>query len=149
MMLAIAFLVFLAFAILVLLQWRKAEIARRAEAARERLVERLVERFGDSEDFRAFAESPEGRRLLGARDAAAETGRRLIAALQAAVLLAALGAAFFATALSTPAHADINLVREAEEARYWGTFCVALAAGLAVASWVGQERARAWGLLPK
>ena len=87
--------------------------------------------------------------LLGARDPTVQTARQLMLTAQAAVILAALGAGFIATVLATPAHADINLIRAAEDAQYWGTFCLALAAGLAFAFWFSQQRARAWGLLPK
>ena len=149
MIVVIALLIFLAFVGLVLLQWRKAEVVRRSEQARAQLIERLADRFADSEDFVAFVRSAEGRLLLGARDPMVETARRLLLAAQAAVLMAALGAGFIATVLTTPAGADINLVRAAEEAKYWGTFCLALAAGLAVSFWISQQRARAWGLLPR
>ena len=145
----IALLVFLAFAGLVFLQWRKVEIARRAELARSQLIERLTDRFHDSEDFIAFIRSPEGRLLLGARDSGTEAGRRLLLTAQAGVILAALGAAFIATVLTTPANAHLNLIRAAEDAKYWGTFCLALAAGLGFAFWLGQNRSRAWGLLPR
>jgi translation initiation factor 2 alpha subunit (eIF-2alpha) len=145
----IAAAVALAFAAILLLQWRKAEIGRRAEAARSALLARLTERFGDSEEFLAFARSAEGRLLLGARDPAAETAKRLLLIAQSAALLAALGIAFIVTVMTTPAGADINLVRAAEEALYWGTMCLALAAGLAFAFWFGERRARSWGLLPR
>ena len=145
----IAAAVALAFAAILLLQWRKAEIGRRSEAARSALLARLTDRFGDSEEFLAFARSAEGRLLLGARDPAAETAKRLLLMVQSAVLLAALGIAFLVTVLTTPADADINLVRAAEEALYWGTMCLALAAGLAIACWLGERRARSWGLLPR
>ena len=144
-----AILVFLAFAALVVLQWRKVDASGRAELARAHLIEHLAERFRDSDDFVAFARSAEGRLLLGARDPTVQTARQLMLTAQAAVILAALGAGFIATVLATPAHADINLIRAAEDAQYWGTFCLALAAGLAFAFWFSQQRARAWGLLPK
>jgi hypothetical protein len=149
MNLIIALAVALGFAAILLLQWRKAEIGRRSEEARAALLARLTERFGDSEEFLAFARSGEGRLLLGGRDPAAETAKRLLLMAQTAVLLAALGIAFLVTALTTPAGADINLVRAAEEALYWGTMCLALAAGLALAFWFGERRARSWGLLPR
>ena len=135
-----AILVFLAFAALVVLQWRKVDASGRAELARAHLIEHLAERFRDSDDFVAFARSAEGRLLLGARDPTVQTARQLMLTAQAAVL---------ATVRATPAHADINLIRAAEDAQYWGTFCLALAAGLAFAFWFSQQRARAWGLLPK
>ena len=149
MNLIIAVAAALAFAAILLLQWRKAEIGRRAEAARSVLIGQLASRFGDSEAFLAFARSSEGRLLLGARDPTAETARRLLLMAQTGVMLAALGVAFVVVVLTTPANSDINLVREAEEARYWGAMCLALAAGLAVAFWFGERRARAWGLLPR
>jgi hypothetical protein len=40
-------------------------------------------------------------------------------------------------------------VRAAEEAFYWGTMCLALAAGLAIAFWFSARQARSWGLLPR
>jgi hypothetical protein len=149
MNLVIALVAAFGFAAILLLQWRKAEIGRRAEEARSALLARLTDRFADSEEFLAFARSSEGRLLLGARDSAAETAKRLLLTAQAALLLAALGIAFIVTVLTTPADADINLVRAAEEALYWGTMCLALAGGLAAAFWFGERRARAWGLLPR
>ncbi|HEX8240243.1 MAG TPA: hypothetical protein VF574_10940 [Allosphingosinicella sp.] len=149
MNLIVAAAVAVAFAAIVLLQWRKAEIGRRAEEARSALLARLTDRFGDSGEFIAFARSAEGRLLLGGRDPAADTAKRLLLTAQAAVLLAALGIAFIVTVLTTPADADINLLRAAEEALYWGTMCLALAAGLGIAYWFGERRARSWGLLPK
>jgi hypothetical protein len=149
MIILVSLLVFVAFVALLLLQWRKAELLRRCDQVRARTIERLEERFGDSPDFLEFAQSREGRLLLGARDPVAETGKRLLLLAQAAVVLAALGAGFIATVLTTPANADINLIRAAEEAKYWGTFCLALAGGLTVAFLLAQNRARAWGLLPR
>src|SRR5207253_1759166 len=105
---------------LALLQWRKAELDRRTEAARAKLLESLTARFRDHEEFLAFARSDEGRLLLGARDVASEIGRRLLLMIQASLLLAAVGTGFLITDLTTPANADINLIREAEEALYWG-----------------------------
>lgn len=149
MNLIIAVAVTIAFAAILLLQWRKAEVGRHAEEARSALLARLTDRFGDSEEFLAFARSAEGRLVLGSRDPAAETAKRLLLTAQAAALLAALGIAFIVTVMTTPADADINLVRAAEEALYWGTMCLALAAGLAFAFWFGERRARSWGLLPR
>lgn len=148
MTLFIGLLVSAAFAALLLLQWRKAELRRRAEQARTRAIEGLIDRFRDSEELVAFARSEEGRLLLGTRNPALDTARLLLSMMQAAVLLAALGAGFLATALTTPPGADINLVRAAEEARYWGTMCLALALGIGVAFAFSQGRARKWGLLP-
>jgi len=147
--LIIALLVSLGFAALLLLQWRKAEISRRAEEARAELISELSKRFGDSDEFVAFARSSEGRLLLGTRDGTAELARKLLLMAQGGVLLAALGAAFLITVATTPANADINLIRAAEEAQYWGTFCLALSVGLGTAFWFGQRRAQAWGLLPR
>jgi uncharacterized membrane protein YccC len=149
MNIVIALLVAAAVAGLALLQWRKAELSRKAETARARMIESLTDRFRDQEEFLAFARSDEGRLLLGARDVASEIGRRLLLMIQASLLLAAIGTGFLITALTTAPNADINLIREAEEARYWGTMCLALAAGLFAAFLVCQSRARAWGLLPR
>lgn len=144
----IVLLVAAAAAGLLVLQWRRAVLVQRAEATRAALVDRLADRF-DGPEFIEFARSPEGRLLLGAGDPATATGRRLLLMAQAALLLAALGAGFLVTGWGTPPGADINLVREAEEARYWGTLCLALAAGFGAAFLLCRSQARAWGLIPK
>lgn len=149
MSLIIALAISAAFAAIILLQWRKAELTRRAARARHAILERLIERFRDSEEFVSFARSDEGHLLLGTHDPRIETARSLILMAQTAALLGALGLGFLWTAFVTPDGADINLVRAAEEANYWGTLSLALAAGLAVAFAVAQNRARKWGLLPQ
>ena len=78
MNIVIALLVAAAVAGLALLQWRKAELSRKAETARARMIESLTDRFRDQEEFLAFARSDEGRLLLGARAVASEIGRRLL-----------------------------------------------------------------------
>jgi hypothetical protein len=148
MNIAIAVLISLAFAALLLLQWRSAELSRRSEEGRARLLGELTRRFENSDEFLAFAESREGRLLFGVRDIASQTARLLLLMAQAGILLAALGSAFFVTVATTPNGADINLIREAEQAQYWGTMCVALGVGFGIACWVGQKLARSWGLLP-
>lgn len=149
MNIAIVLLIAAAIAGTLLLQWRKAEIVRRADAARAVLIDRLVQRFDDGGDFRAFTATEEGRLLFGVRDPANAIAGRLLLMVQVALLLAAIGIGFLIVALSTPAHADINLIREAEEARYWATMCLAVSGGLAAAFLLCQSRARAWGLLPR
>lgn len=149
MTLLIAILASFALAAILLLQWRRTELRQRAEQARAEAIGKLTGRFADSDEFLAFARSTEGRLLLGVRDSATEAARTLLLMLQGSVLIAALGVGFLATARSTPADADINLLRQAEEGQYWGIMCIALAVGLAVAFLLSQGRARKWGLLPK
>lgn len=126
---------------------RRHAVLRHSLADRERLLARLTERFGDAEAFIDFARSPEAERLFQTVDGPTAIARRLLALTAAAIVVVAAGAAFLLNSLGVAADADINLIREAQFARWWGVMLTATGVGLGVAVALCTRLARRWGLL--
>ena len=124
---------------------RRLQLQRRS--ARDAMVARLAERFGDADAFVAFARTPEGRALLENEYSPAATAQRILGLLQFGVVACALGAAFLVNGIAPPAGADINLVREADSARWWGWLSLGMGVGLIVAGAVSAQLARRWRAL--
>ncbi|UHQ20570.1 hypothetical protein LVB87_05290 [Lysobacter sp. KIS68-7] len=124
---------------------RRLHVQRRI--ARDTMIARLVERFGDGDAFVAFARSPEGRTLLENEYAPAAMAYRVLGLLQFGIVACAIGAAFLVNGVAPPVGADINLVREADNARWWGWLTIGLGIGLVFASGVSAYVARRWRVL--
>ena len=127
-------------------------IARRSLAARRRIARdemtvRLAERFGDADAFVAYARSPEGRALLENEYAPAAMAHRILGLLQFGIIACAIGAAFLINGIAPPPGTDINFVREADNARWWGWLSIGLGLGLVLASGVSAWVARRWRVL--
>ena len=124
---------------------RRLQVRRRM--ARDAMTLRLAERFGDADAFVAFARSPEGRVLMENEYAPAAMAHRILGLLQFGIIACAIGAAFLVNGVAPPAGADINLVREADNARWWGWLTIGLGLGLVIASGVSAYAARRWRVL--
>ena len=135
-----------AIACVVLQMWRRKLHADR-RMRRDEMVGRLAERFGDGDAFVAFARTAEGRTLLENEYSPAATALRILGLVQFGIVACAIGAAFLVNGIAPPAGADINLVREADEARWWGWLSIGLGVGLMVAGGVSAAVARRWRLL--
>ena len=128
---------------------RREKLLRASLLERERLLGRIVERFGETEELVAFASSPEAERLFQITDGPTALARRLLSLVAAAVVLFAVGLAFLINSFAPLPSPDINWVREAEEARWWAVMFLALGVGLALAAAICTRLARRWGLLPQ
>src|SRR5688572_8179649 len=100
-------------------------VARRRSQARRRIARdamtlRLAERFGESDAFVAFARSADGRALLENEYSPAAMANRILGLLQFGIVACAIGAAFLVNGIPPPEGTDINFVREADNARWWG-----------------------------
>ena len=133
-----------AFAVLQL--WRRALHAKR-RMARDAMVARLTERFGDGDAFVAFARTADGRMLLENEYSPAATALRILGLLQFGVIACAIGAAFLINGIAPPPGTDINFVREADSARWWGWLTMGLGVGLLIASGVSAYVAKRWRVL--
>jgi ABC-type multidrug transport system fused ATPase/permease subunit len=127
---------------------RREKLLRASLAERERLLGRLVERFGEMPELVAFAASPEAERLFQATDGPTALARRLLSLTAVAVALSAVGVAFLINSFAPLPSPDINYVREALEDRWWAVMFLALGLGVGVAVAVCARLARRWGLLP-
>ena len=109
---------------------------RMQERARWRMEmkARLLERFSSPAELREFLESEGGRRLMGSLSAGQTTAPRLLLAVQAGVVLTALGGGLV-----------ISGDRDLDTA---GGAVVALGLGLLASALVSWVLARLWGLLP-
>jgi hypothetical protein len=144
---SIAVVIILAAVMLSIIGLRREQLLRASLAERERLLERIAERFGETQEFVAFASSREAERLFPVTDGPTAVARRLLSLAAAAVALSAIGLAFLINSFAPLAGPDINYVREALEDRWWGVMFLALGIGLGLASGLCTRLARRWGLL--
>jgi hypothetical protein len=122
------------FAFWALVIWVVATRLQERARMRMELQMRLVDRFASPAELQQFLESEGGRKLLGSLSPRQSTLPRILLAVQAGVVLTALGSGFI-----------ISGDRDLDRA---GGALVALGLGLlgsAVVSWI---LARMWGLLP-
>jgi len=122
------------FAFWALVIWVVATRLQERARMRMELQMRLVDRFASPAELQQFLESEGGRKLLGSLSPRQSTLPRILLAVQAGVVLTALGSGFI-----------ISGDRDLDQA---GGALVALGLGLlgsAVVSWI---LARMWGLLP-
>ncbi|MUV13043.1 hypothetical protein [Noviluteimonas gilva] len=124
---------------------RRLQVRRRM--ARDAMTLRLAERFGDADAFVDFARSPEGRALMENEYAPAAMAHRILGLLQFGIIACAIGAAFLVNGVAPPPGTDINFVREADNARWWGWLTIGLGVGLMIASGVSAYVARRWRVL--
>ncbi len=108
---------------------------------------RLSERFGSDAEFIAFMQAPEGQLMLEGEYSPAGMSYKLIGLLQAGIVAVCVGAAFLVNGMPPPAGADINLVREADNARWWGHVLLGIGIGLSLASYASVRVAKRWGVL--
>ena len=133
-----------AFAVVHVLR-RGQQVRRRM--ARDAMTLRLAERFGDADAFVAFARSPDGRALMENEYAPAAMAHRVLGLVQFGIVACAIGVAFLIHGIAPPPGTDINFVREADNARWWGWLTIGLGIGLVIASGVSAFVARRWRVL--
>ena len=148
-LLAMAAVVVVAIITIGVIALRREKLWRASLVERERLLGRMAERFGDTQEFVAFASSPEAERLFQVTDGPTALARRLLSLVAAAVALSAVGIAFLINSFAPLPSPDINWVREAQEARWWAIMFLALGIGLGGAAALCSRLARRWGLLPE
>ena len=124
---------------------RKLQSARRV--ARDAMVGNLAQRFGDGDAFVAFAQSPDGRALLENEYSPAAMAHRVLGLVQFGIVACAIGVAFLINGIAPPPGTDINFVREADNARWWGWLTLGLGVGLLLAGVVSAWVARRWRVL--
>jgi hypothetical protein len=148
-LLAMAAVVAVAVILVCIVALRREKLLRASLVERERLLGRLAERFGETQELVAFASSPEAERLFQVTDGPTALARRLLSLVAAAIALCAVGLAFLINSFAPLPSLDINYVREAAEARWWAVMFLALGVGLGGAAAVCSRLARRWGLLPE
>ena len=126
--------------------WRRKLHAER-RMRRDAMVARLAERFGDGDAFVAYARTPEGRALLENEYSPTATALRILGLVQFGIIACAVGAAFLVNGIPPPAGTDINFVREAQNAHWWGLLTLLLGVGLLVAAGTSAFVARRWHVL--
>lgn len=114
---------------------------------REKTLARLTERFDGAPEFVEFARSPEAQALFATMDAPAAIARRLLAMTGLGVLLVALSIGLWTTVESFAPGADVNLVNEARDARWWAAISASAGIGLLAAAAVCTRLARRWGII--
>jgi len=124
---------------------RRMQMRRRM--ARDAMAARLAERFGEGDAFVAFARTPDGRALLENEYSPAAMAHRVLGLVQFGIIACAIGIAFLINGIAPPPGTDINFVREADEARWWGWLSIGLGIGLLVSGGVSAWVARRWQLL--
>ena len=128
-------------------QVRRHRLKGELAARKAQLLLRLSERFGNDADFVAFMQTPEGLLMLEGEYSPTGMGYKLIGLLQAGIVAVCVGAAFLINGVPPPAGADINLVREADNARWWGHVLLGIGIGLSIASYASARIAKRWGVL--
>jgi hypothetical protein len=147
--LIVAAILTLAIAALVVTQVHRIRIRTRHAAAREHLVAELVSRFSESREFVEFATSPAGKALLESEHSPAAVVNRVLSIIQLGVVAMSVGVALLINGVMPPPGADINLVRAAEDASWWGVVISAVAVGLLAAAALSAVLARRWGLIER
>ena len=122
------------FAFWALVIWVVATRLQERARMRMEVQMRLVDRFASPAELQQFLESEGGRKLLGSLSPRQSTLPRILLAVQAGVVLTALGSGFI-----------IGGDRDLEPA---GGALVALGLGLLASALVSWVLARMWGLLP-
>jgi hypothetical protein len=148
-LLSLAAVVIVATILVCIIALRREKIWRSSLAEREHLLGRIAERFGEAQEFVAFASSPEAERLFQITDGPTALARRLLSLVAVAVALSAVGIAFLLNSFAPLPSPDINYVREVQEARWWAVMFLALGIGLGGAAALCTRLARRWGLLPE
>lgn len=147
-LLAMAAVAIFAIAGITVITWQREKVLRGSLLERERLLRRMAERFGETQEFIAFASSPDAERLFQVSDGPTALARRLLSLVAASVAISAVGVAFLINSFAPLPSQDINWVREAAEARSWGVMFLALGIGLGGAAALCTRLARRWDLLP-
>jgi hypothetical protein len=147
--LVVASIVVLTIAALAATQIYRIRMRARSAAARERLMAELVSRFSESQEFVEFATSSAGKALLESEHSPAAVANRLLSIFQLGVVALSVGVALLINGVTLPVGADINLVRAAEDARWWGVVVTAVAVGLLAAAALSAVLARRWGLIER
>lgn len=125
----------------------RRRLQARRRMARDAMTQRLAERFGDGDAFVAFARTPEGRALMENEYSPAAMAHRVLGLVQFGLVACAIGVAFLINGIAPPPGTDINFVREADEARWWGWLSIGLGLGLLLSSGVSAWLARRWQVL--
>ena len=119
------------------LLFRRYQIRNQESARRLDLFSKLVDKFGDSQEFVTFVQSDEGRRLLKDSGINGTSGKQTaLRMFVIGVLLLAAGIGFLLGAPSYDHATDINLINKASELRIWGKLTMGLAAGFIVAGFL-------------
>jgi len=147
--LSIAAVVIAAIIAVSVIMLRREKTLRASLIERERLLGRIAERFSESQEFVAFATSPEAERLFQTSDGPTAVARRLLSLVAVAIALLAVGLAFLINSFAPLPSPDINYVREAQEERWWAVMFLALGIGIGLAAAICSRLARRWGLLPR
>ena len=145
--LVLAALIMVAIVAIAVVRLRAASVRAKFRRERLRVAEQLYARFGAAPEFVEFAQSTEGRALLEHEYSPAATAHRLLGMVQIAIVLCAIGGAFLINGVPPPEGTDINFVREADNARWWGLLMLSAGIGLLGASAVTVRLARRWGVL--
>lgn len=145
----IALLIAVGIVAVAIVQARRHRLRADSAAKKAQMVARLSERFGSDVEFVAFLQTPEGRLMLEGEYSPAAMGTRLIGLLQAGIVAIFIGLAFLVNSVPPPAGADINLVREADFARWWGIVLLGVGAGLIAASSISVRVAKRWGVMDR
>ena len=77
----------------------------------------------------------------------AAMAHRVLGLVQFGIVACAIGVAFLINGIAPPPGTDINFVREADEARWWGWLSIGLGLGLLLSSGVSAWLARRWQVL--
>lgn len=145
----VALLIALGIVAAAIVQVRRHRLRADSAAKKALMVARLSERFGSDAEFVAFLQTPEGQLMIEGEYSPAAMGTRLIGLLQAGIVAIFIGLSFLVNSLPPPAGADINLVREADFARWWGIVLLGVGVGLIAASAIGARVAKRWGVLDR
>jgi hypothetical protein len=110
---------------------------------RAELQGRMLERFASAQEFAAFLDSESGRRFLeSVGGPGGVPAIRILRAVQAGIVLCALGIGIWIAGSAFAPRENTVLVRAGEVA-------LALGMGFLIAAGVSYRLSRAWGLIPK
>ena len=112
------------------LLFRRYQVRQQESARKLELFGKLVDKFGDSDQFVTFVKSDEGRQLLkqsGMNGSTAKTAALRMFIIGA--LLFAVGYGSLSGASAYSSSTDINYVQKVAELKYWGRMAFGLGVG--------------------
>lgn len=114
-----------------------ARTKQRIEQGRSELQARILDKFGSGPEFAAFAQTPEGRRLLHGTSSRSASHDRLLGWLRTGLVTSFLGIGFLLTSV-------FRLLGDDQTGLVIGTLLLSLGVGFLASAFLSRRLTRTW-----